>query len=147
VDAVNLIDTNVILALTLSNHALHEAARKWFAAATSPKSVLLCRATQQSTLRLLTTEKLMRIYGLPAMSNAAAWDLMGGYFGNPTIGWANEPNGIESAWQRYASRNTPSPKLWMDAYLAAFAYTAGHTLITTDHAFTQFRGLNHLILA
>jgi predicted nucleic acid-binding protein len=35
----------------------------------------------------------------------------------------------------------------MDAYLAAFAITAGLRLVTTDTAFRQFAGLDHLILA
>jgi predicted nucleic acid-binding protein len=35
----------------------------------------------------------------------------------------------------------------MDAYLAAFAIMAGLRLVTTDIAFRQFAGLDHLILA
>lgn len=39
-----------------------------------------------------------------------------------------------------------SPKLWMDAYLAAFARSAGYTLVTTDAAFTQFADLDLRLL-
>jgi predicted nucleic acid-binding protein len=35
----------------------------------------------------------------------------------------------------------------MDAYLTAFAITAGLRLVTTDIAFRQFAGLDYLMLA
>jgi predicted nucleic acid-binding protein len=57
-----------------------------------------------------------------------------------------EPAGIDRWWRRYSERNTASPKLWMDAYLAAFARAEGCTLVTTDGAFKQFDGLDYLIL-
>ena len=43
-------------------------------------------------------------------------------------------------------RDTASPKLWMDAYLAAFALTGGYRMVTTDTAFRQFQGLDVLVL-
>lgn len=39
-----------------------------------------------------------------------------------------------------------SPKLWQDAYLAAFAVTADLGLITFDHGFSKFTGLRLEIL-
>ena len=39
-------------------------------------------------------------------------------------------------------RGTASPKLWMDAYLAAFALAGGCRMVTTDAAFKQFAGLD-----
>ncbi len=44
-------------------------------------------------------------------------------------------------------RSSLPPKLWMDAYLAAFAAAAGVRLVTTDAAFGQFAGLQHIVLA
>ena len=57
-----------------------------------------------------------------------------------------EPAGVEQAWVELATTATCSPKLWMDAYLAAFARSAGYTLVTTDTAFTQFPGLHLRLL-
>ena len=34
---------------------------------------------------------------------------------------SREPARLESLWRQLASRDTASPKLWMDAYLAGFA--------------------------
>jgi hypothetical protein len=53
---------------------------------------------------------------------------------------------IERWWTQHALRPTASPKLWMDAYLAAFARAAGYTLVTTDAAFRQFEGVDILLL-
>lgn len=53
-----------------------------------------------------------------------------------------EPAGLERRWKRLAVRDSASPKLWMDAYLAAFALAGGHRLATTDAAFKQFSSLD-----
>jgi predicted nucleic acid-binding protein len=45
-----------------------------------------------------------------------------------------------------AAHGTASPKLWMDAYLAAFALAGRYSMVTTDAAFRQFRGLDLLVL-
>lgn len=57
-----------------------------------------------------------------------------------------EPAGLERRWQELALRETASPKLWMDAYLAAFALAGGYRLVTTDRAFRQFTGLDLILL-
>ena len=140
-------DTNIWLALALSKHDFHSIARDWFAAQSARKSVLFCRSTQQSILRLLTTDMVMRLYELPPLSNMAAWQMLEGFMADPRVGWSPEPQGIEAQWKTLATRRTSSPKLWMDAYIAAFAITGNYQLITIDAAFTQFQHLNSLVLA
>ena len=49
-------------------------------------------------------------------------------------------------WRRLATRDLASPKLWMDAYLAAFAIAADVELVTTDKAFGRFEGLKVTVL-
>ena len=88
----------------------------------------------------------MQHHGLPAMTNDEAWMAMDGLQADKRIGWANEPRGIETSWKQYTRRSSPSPKLWMDAYLAAFAVTGGYQFVTTDQAFKQFHGLNLIVL-
>jgi len=46
-----------------------------------------------------------------------------------------------------AVRKTASPKLWMDAYLAAFALRGNLVCVTTDDAFKQFKSLNAIVLS
>lgn len=43
--------------------------------------------------------------------------------------------GPAPVWYRLADRSTASPRVWMDAYLAAFAIAARLTLLTFDRDF------------
>src|SRR5690349_5423556 len=111
---VTLADTNFWLALSLSKHLFHPAARDWLDEQRTPASVLFCRSTQQSLLRLLTTEAVMRPYGIPPMTNTSAWKLYEGLLSDPRIAWAAEPAPEEVAtrWKALAARGVASPKLW-----------------------------------
>jgi toxin-antitoxin system PIN domain toxin len=145
---VILADTNFWLALSLSKHLFHPAARDWFAARSVRTQILFCRPTQQSFLRLLTTDAATRPYGIPPMTNAGAWKLYEALSADRRVAWAPEPQAedVERRWKGFAVRGTASPKLWMDAYLAAFATAGGHQLVTTDKAFGQFKGLDAIVL-
>jgi uncharacterized protein len=146
---VILADTNFWLALTFSKHLFHRAASDWFAGRSAESSALFCRSTQQSFLRLLTTEAATRQYDIPPLTNAGAWKIYEGLISQTRVKWAAEPEAgkLESLWKRLAGRETPSPKVWMDAYLAAFAMAGGHQFVTTDRAFTRFDGLDLILLA
>jgi toxin-antitoxin system PIN domain toxin len=140
---VNLCDSNVWLALALSKHAHHVAARDWLEAVREPGSVLFCRATQQTFLRLLTNASVLAPYGNPPLTNRQAWGAYQALLADDRIAFrSDEPSGLEALWRRFAVRETPSPKIWMDAYLAAFALAADCRMVTTDAAFRQFRGLD-----
>lgn len=140
-----LADSNIWLALALSKHEFHTAARTWLEAR-APGEALFCRSTQQSFLRLLTTTAVLVPYGIPPLSNQAAWSVYDGLLADERIAWIEEPRGLEARWKRFAGGSKASPKIWMDAYLAAFAITSGHQLVTTDKAFKQFKGLDLLVL-
>jgi toxin-antitoxin system PIN domain toxin len=110
------------------------------------QSVLFCRATQQAFLRLLTNAAVLAPYGNPPLTNQQAWDAYEALAADDRILLAHEPRAVESQWRRLAVRGTASPKLWMDAYLAAFAIACGCTMVTTDSGFRQFSGLDLLLL-
>lgn len=80
------------------------------------------------------------------MTNEVAWTWMEDLMLTPRVALLPEPPNLQSHFASFARRGTPSPKLWMDAYLAAFAVAAGMELVTTDQAFAQFRGLQATIL-
>lgn len=142
-----LCDSNVWLALALSDHVKHGAAAAWLTKVADPGSVIFCRVTQQSLLRLLTSKAVLVPYGNPPLNNEEAWRVYESFVGDERIALeTDEPMGIEAQWKRFALRNAPSPKLWMDAYLAAFALRAGHLMVTTDGGYRQFDGLDLLVL-
>lgn len=110
-------------------------------------SVLICRSTQQSLLRLLTNASVFSRYGYPPLTNDEAWQTYDTILSDPRVTFRDEePDGLDRWWRQYSQRNSASPKLWMDAYLAAFARAEGCTMVTTDAAFKQFPGLDLLLL-
>jgi predicted nucleic acid-binding protein len=62
------------------------------------------------------------------------------------VGYVDEPAGIESLWRSLTRPRTYSPKLWNDAYLAAFAELLGFEVVTFDRGFSQFTNVRCHIL-
>ena len=143
---MTLADVSFWLALCNSQHQFHRSAAEWFYHQPEDGSVLFCRSTQQSLLRLLTTQAVMHRYEGAPMTNAAAWRLYRDILGNRRCGYIQEPDGIDEWWERFAKHPSPSPKLWMDAYLAAFAVCGGLAFVTMDAGFRQFIGLKLIVL-
>ena len=82
-------------------------------------------------------------YGNPPLTNRQAWEAYQSILADDRIVFRpEEPAGLEAHWKRFARRETASPKIWIDAYLAAFAFAGGFRMVTTDAAFRQFRGLD-----
>lgn len=144
---MNLCDSNVWLAMALSSHVHQPAARSWFESIEEPESVMFCRQTQQTFLRLLSNAAVLAPYGRPPLTNREAWDTYDALLADDRIVLvAAEPAGLERRWIEFALRDSASPKLWMDAYLAAFATAGSCRMVTTDAAFRQFPALDLLVL-
>lgn len=142
-----LCDTNVWLALALSGHVHHAVARDWMEGIIEPESLRFCRATQHSFLRLLTNKAVLAPYGNPPLTNQQAWAAYEAFAADDRVTLqVTEPPGLESRWKQFALTGAASPKLWMDAYLAAFALASGWRFVTTDRDFRQFAGLDLVLL-
>lgn len=140
-------DSNVWLALTVSGHPHHVGATRWFDSVAERSSVVFCRATQLSFLRLLTTPAVHARFGDPPLTNAEAWSSYAELLGDDRVSFRQEePDELERWWSAFARRPSASPNLWMDAYLAAFARAASLTFVTNDRAFRQFDGLDVVVL-
>ena len=137
-----LFDASVWVALAFSSHPHHAEARQEFDAADSAQPAAFCRATQHTFLRLVTTPAVQKIYGSGLITNDEAWEKWEVLNALPQIVWLEEPKGLEAYWQKHARRTSASPKVWMDAYLAAFARGHGIALATLDQDFTKFSGLS-----
>ena len=142
-----LCDSNVWLALALSRHRHHRAARDWFGTITAPAAVCFCRATQHTFLRLLTNASVLLPYGNPPLTNRQAWRAYEDLLADDRI--------VFRARNRLSSRLSGSNWLsgiplrprcgWMHT-LPVSRSPADTDWWTTDAAFKQFPGLDlHLL--
>ena len=86
----------------------------------------------------MTTAALARAYHFPDIGNQQAIEILTGYHELPYVDFLNEPSGTHELWLHLANRKTASPKVWMDAYLAAFAISGKLPFVTTDKDFRQY---------
>ena len=131
----SLFDANVWVAVTFPVHPLHLRALAALEAATETSRAIFCRTTQNSFLRLATTPKLLRQYHAEKTTNRDALTALGSLLSRPVVKEMDEPAGTAALWQRMAALDSASPKVWMDAYLAAFAIAGGWSLVTLDKDF------------
>jgi toxin-antitoxin system PIN domain toxin len=136
--SVMLFDSNVWLALTFSAHPHHGQAREAFSEANTKNPACFCRVTQQSFLRLSTTPAVLHAYGAEGFTNQDAAKLIKTLSNLPTVDTLQEPSGLQSHWLELAKLPSASPKVWMDAYLAAFAILHGTGFVTLDRDFQNF---------
>jgi toxin-antitoxin system PIN domain toxin len=130
-NSLSFLDINVWLALVWECHAHAEQARKWFDGSQDDQ-FFFCRFTQLGLLRLLTTKAVM---GNDVRTMAGAWEIYDECCTDPRVAFLAEPSGLDSALRGLSKGRRASPKLWGDAYLAAFAFKAGLKLVTFDRAF------------
>jgi toxin-antitoxin system PIN domain toxin len=143
-----LLDTNVWVAFAFASHPRHAQAGQAITQASTSRTATFCRATQQSFLRLITTPAVLRAYNARAFTTTDAVAVLHKYLALPQVAYRAEPAGLEVLWHRFASIPSASPKVWMDAYLAAFAIAANMTMVTLDKDFLSYdsEGLNLILL-
>jgi predicted nucleic acid-binding protein len=63
-----------------------------------------------------------------------AWEVWDQLWADDRIAMLPEPDGLEPRLRLHSRLGSASPKVWADAYLVAFASTAGLKLVTFDRA-------------
>lgn len=137
-----LCDVNFLLALCYDGHVHHSQALNWFDQQ-DDLSVILCRQTQLGLLRLLTNAAVMQA---DVCTLSQAWSVYDAAAADPRFEMQPEAEGLGVYLRQYTADGRVSPKLWQDAYLAAFARAARLRLATFDRGFRQFDGLHTVIL-
>src|SRR5579872_633489 len=123
-------DVNVWVALASARHIHASACSQWLNSIESG-DVAFCRVSQMGLLRLLTNGSVM---GGDVLSSQDAWRVYRRMLADERIHYAPEPYALEAEWRRLTTHDHPAPKIWTDAYLAAFARAAGMRLVTLDRA-------------
>jgi toxin-antitoxin system PIN domain toxin len=122
-------DINVWLAIAVSGHIHHHSAKHWYQQI-GTEEIVFCRFTQLGLLRLLTTSAVM---GPDVLNQRQAWSIYDQFTGGGAK-LLPDPQKIEASMRALTRQAVASPKLWADAYLAAFAHESAATLITFDKA-------------
>ncbi len=135
-------DVNVWIALAYRRHVHHPIAKQWLHQE-EDSYLFFSRITQLGLLRLLTTEAIM---GKAVRSQAEAWEVYEELCADDRVRFIPEAAGFTEAFRRMAQNRLPSPKDWADSYLAAFAASAGLTLVTFDKAFRSRKDVDSLVL-
>lgn len=123
-------DVNVWLALLLADHIHRTAATEWWNSDAS-EVVAFSRFTQIGVLRILTTAAAMKG---KALGMDAAWQAYDRLFEDDRVALLPEPDTLEPQFRGLSRSGMASPKVWADAYIAAFAAGYQGTLITFDRA-------------
>lgn len=138
-----LCDVNVLLALVTDRHAAHAAAVHWLDNVPAGGATI-CRIAQMGLLRLLNNPAVMRE---DVLDTDACWALWHRLLEDERLRFApTEPPGLDTAFERFTSGRAFTPKLWTDAYLAAYAQASGVVLVTFDQGFRQFVNLTCHVL-
>jgi toxin-antitoxin system PIN domain toxin len=126
-------DVNVWFALAVADHPHHRLALAWW----DEESAIagFSRLTQLGLLRLLTTASAMG--GLP-LTNEEAWGVYDGLLADNRVRIFPELPALDDLFRSFSSLRQASPKIWVDAYLAAHACANEAVLVTFDQAFTRY---------
>jgi uncharacterized protein len=138
--SLNFPDVNVWMALLLENHVHRQTALLWWQG--TDARIAFTRFTEISILRLLTTAAAMD--GKPLSMNEAWWahDRL---FVDERVCLMPEPPDVEKRFRQNTRGRTPSPKVWADAWLLAYAQAADGVVVTFDRALSA-RGSRCLLL-
>jgi uncharacterized protein len=133
-----LCDVNVLLALVTDRHAFHSRAVHW-AESVPASGAVLCRVTQMGLLRLLNNPAVMQE---EVLGTADCWSVWRRLLEDERFRFSlEEPPALDVAFERFTLGRSFSPRLWTDAYLAAYANAGRLTLVTFDKGFRGFPGL------
>lgn len=139
-----LCDANVLLALCHRRHTAHAAVLQWLELFHEGDMLVICRFSQLALLRLLNNATVMQ--GMPRDASQA-WRDYDAVISDERFSFRSEPQHLEIVLRTLTHDHKIATKRWSDAYLAAFAIADGLRFVTFDAGFSQFAGLDALVLA
>lgn len=135
----DLLDINVWLALIDKRHVHHLAAARYWEQ-DAAKELAFCRVTMMGFLRLSTNPRALS----NPLSSQEAWTIYRQFLALPIVRCLSEPLAMEEHFYTLTADAAFPPRLWTDAYLAAFCLAAGCRLVSLDGDFQRFQGLDFL---
>jgi uncharacterized protein len=118
----SLCDVNFLLPLCHEMHEHHPVAKTRLAATIVAGEFVVCRTGQLGLLRLLSNPAAMKA---SVCTTDEAWQVHDTLMADDRFIFRDEPAGLHAKLREFTLGFPFSPKLWQDAYLAAFAASAG----------------------
>ncbi len=137
--ATDLPDINVWLAFVDENHVHHKRAKDYWKTEAA-ENVSFNRITSLGFLRLAC------IIPAQPLTPREAWETYQQLKSLAEVTFTPEPLALDSALETICLKKDFVPRLWTDAYLAAFAKSLGFRLVTFDKDYRRFTGLSLLHL-
>lgn len=134
-----LVDVNVVFAIVVERHVHHPIAWRWWESQAAD-SIGLCLPVRLGLLRLLTNARAMENSPVSPDQALAAWDEMEA--DERTFGIGNPTGASEACFRKNVIDRQPTPNLWTDALLAAWAAASGCRLTSFDGGFRSFPNLD-----
>ena len=107
-----VLDTSVWIAWYFQRHTHHDLAADLLNLRSASDPAWLCRATEQSWLRLVSTAALCRAYSSPTLTNVQATAALATWRAQPRVRCLDaEPKGTRELWLELAAVPSASPKL------------------------------------
>jgi toxin-antitoxin system PIN domain toxin len=139
----SLCDVNVLVPLLYGAHPHSKRAQQWVSGVDEAGVLGICSMSHLASMRLLNSPAAM---GADVCSGKEAWAAVDGLMKDNRFSFAEEPEGLRGHLRTLTGKVKHSPKVWQDAYLAAFAMASGRKLVTFDRGFTAYPGLEVQIL-
>jgi toxin-antitoxin system PIN domain toxin len=141
-DSVDVLDINVWLPLSVPDHAEQNHARRYWEQE-SAREVAFTRVTALGFVRLLMNPAVL---GEAALGPHAGWQQYLAWREMPGVIFLPEPPSLEERMGEVCATGGFGARGLTDAYLVAFALSAGCRLVSFDGGFRRFAGLNFLHL-
>jgi hypothetical protein len=138
-----LIDVNVVLPLLLRAHPHRGMAAAWWDSV-EDGSVVFCLPVRMGVLRLLCNSRVM---GESVLRPEDAWDALATLTSDARARWEvpSDPS-LDAYWRDRVAGRHPTPNLWTDAWLAAYAERYDYEMVTFDRGFQRLMLTNlHLL--
>ena len=136
--AIDLPDVNVWIALSAPDHVHRARAEQYWKDEAAPKLAF----TTITMLGLVRVCSNAPIFSGAPLDPVAAWSIFQGWIGYHQIVYHYEVNACRTVLDALVTTGSVSRRPWTDAYLAAYAKTAGLRLVSFDSDFRSYPGLD-----
>jgi len=138
----DLLDINVWVAISNPKHSSFNVAVKYWRTQ-ADENLVFCRVTALGFVRVSSQS---RAFADGAFSPQEAWTKYTAWIKSKGVTLQADPENLDIYLGQWLASGIVTNRIFMDAYLAAFAVAAGHRLVSFDNDFHRFEGLNFLHL-